>query len=249
MIFIFPTHNYTEGLKKFIKFNFSNSNIIVSDSSKNNEIEKLCQNFTWINYFRTKYNVAAENWNFALSNTKKSSHLILIHDDEYINHNDFNKIKDLKKTPNEIYLLKSIVYRNNKKIKNNFPTFFQKFLLVNFPKIILFFNFIGPTGAYIFYQNNNNRLYYDTNLKWLVDIEFFYRISRNKKIIFLNNTVRTDLKEKSLTSEIVKKNSLIYFKELLYIKKKYRINNIEFILYLILSLIFRLMKRISNIIN
>jgi len=247
MFFVFPTHNNIEGLKKFFKFNYFNSNIIVSDSSNNNLVKKFCKNHKKISYYKNSYDIASKNWNYALSKVPQGNHVLIIHDDEYLNFDDFYSIKKIKKKTDEIYLLKYQVYSNNKKINVSFHPKVQNLLLTYLPKISLFMNIIGPTGAYIFFQNIKNEHLYDENLEWLVDVDFFYRVSKNKKIIFLNEKICTNLKVSSLTKNLANKKSYIYFREVLYLKKKYKLGVFEFFFYLILSFILRSTKKLISI--
>ena len=110
-------------------------------------------------------------------------------------------------------------------------------------------NIIGPTSANVFYHDLKNPHYYDQKLKWLVDVEFFYRVAQNKNLIFLPYKVRTNLKKKSLTYKLYKFDFKIYFKEIWYLKKKYKILLITFIFYLTISFILRLLKKIINFFN
>lgn len=245
MIIILPTFEYTEGIKSFISIKNKSDKVFVSDASKDNKIYDLVKSDKKIKYIRNYPMGPIENWNAALRNIT-SEHILILHDDEYFGINDYNKLIKTKKNPKNIYMLNYEIFENSKKKNIAFPQKIQKFLLNNIPKISLFMNIIGPTAAYIFYHDLKNPHYYDHKLKWLVDVEFFYRISRNKNLIFLPYKVRTNLKKKSLTNQLYKSNFKIYFQEIWYLKKKYKIFLLTFIFYLTLSFIFRGIKTIIN---
>ena len=248
MIIILPTFEYTDGIKSFLSIKNKSDRVFVSDASKKNKIFNLVKSDKRIKYIRNYPLGPVENWNTALLNIA-SDHVLILHDDEYFDVYDYNQLIKIKKKPENIYLLRYEVFENSKKVNTAFPQIIQKFFLENIPKITLFMNIIGPTSANVFYHDLKNPHYYDQKLKWLVDVEFFYRVAQNKNLIFLPYKVRTNLKKKSLTYKLYKFDFKIYFKEIWYLKKKYKILLITFIFYLTISFILRLLKKIINFFN
>lgn len=243
MIFILPTFKYVKGLQSFLKIKKKNNKVIIADNSEGYEIFNLVKSNSDIQYFRNYPSGPIENWNRALQNTP-SDHILILHDDEYLDEATYDELMRIKKNPQEIYLLLYEVHQDSKRVNFTFPKIIQKFLLNYLPKMTLFMNFIGPTAAYAFYHDSNKPIYYDQNLKWLVDLDFFYRIAEKKKFNFLPLKVHTKLKDTSLTQKFYKNNFKIYIKEIWYLKKKYNISLISFVFYLNLTFILRLIKKI-----
>lgn len=244
MIILTPTFNHTKGLEHLLKTASSNTKIYVCDNSDNNSIEKLCESHYNIAYFKNKYVGAIQNWNFALKKTT-NEFVLFLHDDEYFNSHDLENILKIPKDKKKIYFFKNKVFKNNKIINNGFNLNFKKYFLEKFDKLILFLNFIGPTSSYIFYNSSKNQILFDSKLRWLVDVDFMFRLFSNKNYEFLNITVNTHLKNNSITANLGYSKLFIGFKESLYLKKKYQINIIKYLFYLIFSLFIKVVKKLT----
>ena len=59
------------------------------------------------------------------------------------------------------------------------------FILNNFPSVLFFYNFIGPVSCVIY--KNSDEFFFNKNLKWFVDIDWYYRLFKNKKIKYFDN--------------------------------------------------------------
>ena len=247
MIFILPTYNQTKGLTKFLNLNKFNYKAIVSDNTKDNRIQEKIKKYKYIEYLKNHPNGPVENWNTGLKKIKTSDLVMMLHDDEYLNEELYEYISKLSINKDKVYLFNYAVKKNNKKVNHGFSPIVKSFLLKWLPESILFFNFIGPTAAYIYYYDKRNPEFYDINLTWLVDIEFFYRISRNKTYEFLPYTVETKLKKKSITQNLNNSKLKIFFKEITYIKNKFNISNMKFIFYILISFFIRAIKKTLNI--
>ena len=240
MIFYFPTYNSFKSLEHFLSFAKKDEKILVSDNSLEDKVQKFCFKHPNIIFFRKKPTSAVSNWNNGLRKISKTF-MIIIHDDEFISKEFYEFITNCKLDKNIVYIQDYAVYKFNKKANISYAVLFKKLFLKFFPRLILFFNFIGPTAAYVYYKEDN--LLYDKNLIWKVDVEYFYRFSRGKKFKFLPFTVSTHLKSNSITSNI--KNLFeIELKETFDISKKHRISLINFIFYFCISLFFRIIKKI-----
>ena len=245
MKFLLPTYNNTEGLKKLIRQTNKNDEIIVNDNSLDNKIEKICNKMKYIDYKKNYPNGAINNWNNIL-NRAINEFVIMLHDDEFFLKADIDKLKSIKKEKNFVYIFKYKVFNKKKIINQSTNDKFRYFLITKLPKLCLFINFIGPTSSYIFF---NNKFQYDKNLNWLIDMDFFYRVIKGKNIQIVPITVNTLIKKNSITNLNIKNKFRTELKEYFYFKRKYRINFIIFILYLIFSLILRVCLKCSNFIS
>jgi hypothetical protein len=115
-------------------------------------------------------------------------------------------------------------------------------------KYILRRNFIGPVSSLVI--KNNNLPKFDTKLRWLVDVDFYYKLINKKKIKFTDelficaeyNSVFSQHHENK------GKISALNKKEFYYISKKYHFNNKSFFIIKFFEPIFWAMIRVVNFI-
>lgn len=244
MIILTPTFNHTKGLEHLINIAPSDTKIYVCDNSDDNSIEKLCDLHNNISYFKNTSVGAIQNWNFALKKTK-NEFVLFLHDDEYFSSQDLENILKISKDKKKIYFFKNKVIKNNKIINYGFSLNFKRYFLEKFNTLILFLNFIGPTSSYIFYNSSKNQILFDGKLRWLVDVDFMFRLFSNKNYEFLDITVNTHLKNHSITNNLGNTKLYIGFKESLYLKNKYQINLIKYLFYLIFSSFIKVIKKLT----
>ena len=109
-----------------------------------------------------------KNWNYLLSQLNES-HFILIHQDEEIVIKDnFSKAS---LNPDTVYVCDLDIKRANKCIY--LPSNLRVYLINKFPSLIFRVNFIGPTASLIIPKNS---LRFNEELKWLVDVDYYYRL-------------------------------------------------------------------------
>ena len=187
-----------------------NVNIIVSDDSKDRHLEIFLKN---IDLFKNEcvfisrekkineVNSAVHNWNFLLNYSYKlndTSHYMLLHHDEEI---CLNYSSELSLSSELIILpLTGIARRRN----NSLGRLLFKYFIVHHPKLLYCFNIIGPCGCFI----SNQKMFFNTNLRWLVDVDFYFRtifklINTNKSITLNSNfSIKTHVNDSSITSKI-----------------------------------------------
>ena len=237
---LIPAYNYSEGVKKILNESEAILNAVIVDNSDNDKIYKLSSKYNDVSYYKIIPNGWQNNWNTGLDKTKNKFVILVCHD-EFISKKSIKQIKKLDLSKDVIYFFNYQVYQNNKLINKSLPNFLRKHLLTYFPKLILFFNFIGPTAAYMYYNDNLN--HYDKKLEWLTDVSFIYKKLKKKKILFIPINVESHIRENSLTSNISFK-PLIYLKEITYIINQHKFSKIKMVIYLIFSLMLRVLRRI-----
>ena len=250
---LIPTYNFKSGIDKIldclesIEDDLRDSiEIIISDDSDQEIIQKnrnklLKKHFK--NYFYT-HNIdnygAINNWNKLISKAQ-GDYIWLLHHDEY-----WQKEKNImsyifgvinSKKPN-ILILPITKLKTKRIFKLNFKII-QKHITckrimknyINNPKLLIKSNIIGPPSALIYKKNN---FYYDRNLKYLVDVEFYIRLfnSYNSKKI-ISGTKYFDLisiqnNDKSITNFLQKGIRSLKKKEENYIFNK---SNLKFNLF------------------
>ena len=203
---LIPTYNFKLGINKILDCIESIEDdlrdyieIIISDDSDEEIIQKsrnksLKKHFKNYFYFHNIENEGAiNNWNKLISKAK-GDYIWLLHHDEY-----WQKEKNIisyifsvinSKKPN-ILILPITKLKTKRIFKINFKMIqkhitFKRMMktYINNPKLLIKSNIIGPPSALIYKKNN---FYYDRNLKYLVDVEFYIRLfnSYNSKKIIL----------------------------------------------------------------
>ena len=191
---IIPTYNNLGLLKKSLLSVINQQNvkieIIIVDDSTNSEINDYLKkiNSDKIQYYRNiPSKGAVRNWNYGLTFAKGTYTTVLHHDEYYEDSiNQLSNLLNNNKEEIEVIISKVKVIRSdnssyslymNKHIKN--------FILNNFPSVLFFYNFIGPVSCVIY--KNSDEFFFNKNLKWFVDIDWYYRLFKNKKIKYFDN--------------------------------------------------------------
>tara|TARA_B110001450_G_C17631367_1_gene485354 strand:- start:97 stop:885 length:789 start_codon:yes stop_codon:yes gene_type:complete len=200
-------------IKSAIKFKKNHPDykvhIIISDDSPDKSVELFLKsidifknNCTFLSRDSkaSEINPAVNNWNFLLNysfNFYPNSYYMLLHHDEAIASNVRFKFKNNSRL--YICSLRGKVSRRNSFIGR----LLSRLFLIIFPELLYSFNTIGPSACFI----SNKKIFFNTELTWLVDVDFYYRtiISLNKRsdIIFDNQcSIETFVNDTSITSTL-----------------------------------------------
>lgn len=163
--------------------------IIVDDSTDDvicNYIKK--SRFKNIKYFKnTPKKGAVPNWNFGLSLAQGKYISVLHHDESYVDDQvQLKTILHLLNNGNDVIVSKILVQESNGNTYSlRFPEVLKNFILSYFPSFLFFFNFIGPVSCITFHRRLVKD--FDPQLKWLVDIEWYYRLFSKSKISYVRS--------------------------------------------------------------
>ncbi len=202
---LIPTYNFKLGINKILDCIESIEDdlrdyieIIISDDSddeiiqksRNKSLKKHFKNYFYIHNIENEG--AINNWNKLISKAK-GDYIWLLHHDEYWQKekNIIGYIFEVINSKNPSILILPITKLKTKKIFNLNFKIIQKHITferlmktyINNPKLLIKLNIIGPPSALIY---KKNYFYYDRNLKFLVDVEFYIRLFNSyhpKKII------------------------------------------------------------------
>ena len=204
-----------------------------------------------------------ENWNKLIS-IAKGEYIWLLHHDEFWQKekNIINYIFEIIKikNPNILILpisISKIIKINNININITHKHITLKKIYRNYicnPKLLLKLNIIGSPSSIIY---KRIKLDYDKNFKYLVDVEFYFRLFtyfNSKNIIRGNkfyNLLSLQNNNNSITSLLKKEIRILKNKESIFIFRKYKLkfNFYENILSLHSYFILKLYSLITTKIN
>lgn len=195
---------------------FKDFEIVISDHSLNNDIFNLCnewKNKLNINYIPNKenYGSSSANINNALKNSKGSWIKILFQDDFLYDNNSLKDLKDFIINNNKEWYVTACIHSNDG------ITLYREFYPTWNPNIHLGINTISSPSV-VTIKNTNDKLYFDNNLIWLMDVDFYkkYYNKYNYPGYFNNINIVNRTWEHSVSNTInenVKKTEIDILKE------------------------------------
>lgn len=189
-----PVYKQVESLKRtldsVITQDYQDYEIIVSDDSPDDSIEKLLSTFKFedkLIYWRNfPAKGSPENWNAAIKKASGKYIKILHHDDWFSSTESLGKfVEMLDQNPEADFAFSASidVLGEAKKSQIFSPPVAKIELLREEPMRLLMENLVGAPSATIFRSSVIQR--FDKHLKWLVDIEFYLRlIKKNAYFVY-----------------------------------------------------------------
>jgi glycosyltransferase involved in cell wall biosynthesis len=204
---------------------FRDFEVIVTDDSPTDEVEKLCrqQSAFDLKYYRNSVAKGSpDNWNSAISYAQ-GEWVKLIHHDDYFNSPDALQyfVDEAEKSPQIDYF-----YCGTNILDSNtgeqfpyvvIPDHINK--ITTYPAYLFHRNLIGAPSTGFFKRSIS--LKYDKALVWLVDIEYYNRIIETYKIKHIEQRlITTVISEEQLTTGL-KNNRDVEIREFLYCYQKH----------------------------
>lgn len=233
-----PAYNQPAFLKKAIESvlrqTYGNYEIIVTDDSPNDSVEKMVENLNVngkINYFKNPTALGSpQNWNAAIEKAKGEYIKILHHDDFFTENNSLAlMMEQIEKEKTDFLFCATKVWypaKNFSRIHSLRPNHIIR--MKNEIEFLFFYNMVGSPSATLY--KKDNALQFDKNLIWLVDFDFYIRyIHQHKKFSYLDKPLicTTHETEHQLTGKLVndreiqiKERVLVFNKIINYIKNK-----------------------------
>lgn len=190
---IIPTYNNLDLFKKSLRSVINQQNVktevIIVDDSTNSEINDYLKkiNSDKIQYYRNiPSKGAVRNWNYGLT-LAKGMYVTVLHHDEYYEDSAYQLSNLLEnKEEAEVMISKVKVIRSdNSWYSLSMNKYIKNFILNNFPSVLFFYNFIGPVSCVIY--KNSNVFFFNKNLKWSVDVDWYYRLFKNRRIKYFDD--------------------------------------------------------------
>jgi len=218
-----PTYNSVKYLKRLLNSLFSQSffdfEIVISDDSTTDEVMNFCSEIEdhRIRYFKHKsLRTATENWNYALQNAKGKYRMLVHHDDYFYNEYCLEEIYQncIGSGEKDAYFLG---FKNENLQKRCFYNQFVFKSIKDEPSKLLFVNYLSAPSCLVLHENV--KINYDSNLKWLVDVEFYKRLFLNYSLISYLPEIKMVIGggDERITNSI-SKNEILY--EYFYLSKQ-----------------------------
>ena len=192
-----PTYNQTFYLKKVLdsvfEQTFTDFEVIISDDSTTDDVRQLLnsyeQFFDKIEYYHHRIPLGSpENWNFAIRKAKGDFIKILHHDDWLIRPDSLQKFIDKTNGIKYPFIFSAGQSIANGKMSIHKPS---HAIVKNFnkrPLDLMSGNLIGGPSSILF--PNHCGLFFDVNLTWLVDIDFYITLlSKGFKLIYIDEVL------------------------------------------------------------
>lgn len=196
-----PTYNQTKylvnTLDSIISQKFTDYEIIVSDDSTTEDVEKLVLSYNvkeiHIKYYHNNPSLGSpKNWNFAVSQAQGKYIKIMHHDEWFESSESLGKFVDLiEKNPFSIVF--SAAYSINKGVKRDYIPNEKNIHKINQEPIELIINnYIGCPSALIYPRDC--AVTFDENYIWLVDVDFYIHLLEKKyKFVYLKECLYTSM--------------------------------------------------------
>lgn len=184
---LIPAFNYSKGIERILKSITplpQGVELIIADDSTDDAVRIVVEKFAEKNILYKK-NVPARgavaNWNFLIG-CAKGEFIILLHHDELPLGSNFlcRILASLRRTSADVLLMDVLLLNKSLvPIRRHVGPLLRHFVIRFVPGYLFCRNVIGPTAALVVRKNVYPT--FDTNLKWLVDVEMYYRLRQNTK--------------------------------------------------------------------
>ncbi len=202
-----PAYKHAEFLKRLLDSltiqRYDQFEVIITDDSPDDSVYQLVQRYAdrlTLHYYKNMPALGTPgNWNAAI---KKASGkwIKLIHDDDWFSSAESLQqfVTAIKHHPDADFIFSAF---NNVRVDRNGDSSTnidqqgeivraEKFRLTQLqknPVTLLSKNIIGPPSVVI--HKNDQQIFYDTGLKWLVDMDFYIRYLKNHRSVYLDEAL------------------------------------------------------------
>lgn len=214
-------------LDSIVDQEFTNFDVIISDDSTDDGISNLVKKYSDLLTIKYIYNSTPlgtpANWNNSIQYSDSEYVKIMHHDDyftfstslgDFVSSLDSHPECNFAFSQSHYHLVEVDIHDTHS------ATDEQLKKLEKDPNILYFGNFIGPPSAVI--HRRNSIIKYDTNLKWLVDVDYYLEnFKSNNKFHFINKPLITVISgyKGNMTSNCYS-NPIIDIFEHIYVFKK-----------------------------
>ncbi|MEZ5017645.1 MAG: glycosyltransferase family 2 protein [Flavipsychrobacter sp.] len=222
-------------LESILEQTYKNHEVVITDDSDDDSVEKLLVNYQdKLNIIYHKNNPALgtpRNWMAAFSYAT-GDWIKLIHDDDWFANPDALSRYVAAITPDCRYIFSgyNAYYENDNRYVDKTVAKAKFDHISKKPFRLLSGNIIGPPSVLMFHKSIKD--YYEPELKWLVDIEYYISVLLKEKAIYINEPLINMSYNDSQVTNNCYNNPEIEIPEILFILKKYEhFNTKDIIVY------------------
>lgn len=208
---------------------FQDFEILITDDSPDDSVETALSDYLGkqnIFYYRNIDKKGSPgNWNESIRKARGEYIKILHHDDYFTYPHSleiFVKLLDQNLNAEIAFSASNVVFQNENYL--NRASNFQLERLKKNPNILLYENKIGAPSAIIY--RNQSEVLFDSNLKWLVDIEFYIRKIKSSNFVCVDLDLITTYGIDGRVTDYCEGNKIIEIFEYFYIYEKIRRSNL-----------------------
>jgi len=226
-----PTYRQVDYLQETLRSvqvqDFEDYELIISDDSPDDTVQQLVASFGFddrLRYYRNPVALGSpENWNAAVRYAQGDYIKIMHHDDRFTDPkalSAFVRLLDEQPDADFAFSASSAESSTGEKNTYNSPGQAQVKEIIKNPEKLFLRNIIGAPSATIY--RNNLSIGYDSNLQWLVDVDFYIRVFlRNSTIAYTSEClIATTTNASHQITRICKNNTAIEMYEHLYLYQK-----------------------------
>ncbi|MBA2762166.1 MAG: glycosyltransferase, partial [Segetibacter sp.] len=193
-----PAYKNVEYLKRLVESisiqTFTNFEVIVTDDSNDNFVSDYVNTKSWnfqLSYFKNKRALGTpENWNEAIRQAN-GNWIKLVHDDDWFSQPDslMKFANAINAAPESEFIFSAYnnVYESTNKAEAVFMNRFRERKMLENPVTLVAKNVIGPPSVVL--HKNNKQRYYDKNVKWVVDMDFYIRFLQTSKPYYIKEVL------------------------------------------------------------
>lgn len=206
-----PAYKRAQYLKRLLDSiviqEYKDFEVIVTDDSPDEKVTALCSNYnSLIKIVYVKNTVplgTPKNWNKAI--TKACGKWIkLMHDDDWFTDGlSLAKFAAAAQNAEAAFIFSAYcnVFEGSKKEQLVTPEKFRLTLLEKAPYILMAKNFIGPPSVVM--HKNDEAFEYDSQLKWLVDIDMYVRRIAANQVVFIDEPlIKVGISQSQVTAAV-----------------------------------------------
>lgn len=226
-----PTYLQTTYLKKTLlsiqEQLFQDYEIIITDDSPNDSVERLLKEFNFqgkLQYFKNKIKLGTpKNWNECVKKANGTYIKVLHHDDWFSNNeslNDFVNLMEQNPKADFGFCASKSMDKDGNILFTQVPNKKQLNKLRRNCEVLFLGNFIGAPSVTIYKKLSS--MDYDNNIRWMVDVDFYIRILKKNSFFAYSKkpliSVTVDA-EHQVTRDY-QKNRYLELEESVYLYKK-----------------------------
>lgn len=186
---LIPAYEYPEGVGKILdtlsESDVSDIECIIMDDSKSDRVERVLRSHSFMKnviYIRNRPPLGAiSNWN-SLLKLAHGKYIMILHHDEYpIQAKFFRHLCSTLNDSFDVLILDCFIANSKiKRMRRHFPLSIKSLIIHQWPSYLLRRNLIGAPSSVVI--RREFALPFDSRLSWLVDVEWYYRLFRQKDI-------------------------------------------------------------------